>query len=557
MQQPQTVVIGSALYDRSRSELRRVGDGSPVRIRPQSIRVLDLLLDSVGRLVTREAIHAAVWPGVVVTDDSLVQCIAEIRRAIGDTRHEIVRTVPRRGYRLETATPISSSSSAPTAVATPPRKPRRRRIVAGSIVAVAALVMALVIGWRETGRPAQTPVAAPDVVRPALAGMAFRAADPASEMSALGVGWAEDLAASLARDADLRLISTRSSFAVSPIAAHAAAATELGVRYLVDGRVRRIDDVLEVTAQLIDGHDGTIVWTERLALTKDNFAAERDALIRKVAAGVQASMRWREKELSRQLPPSMDAHVLTLRAYGNKHKYTPDGYRSARADLEEALRLAPNHAAAWAGLGYLNGIDAINRITGAWSMEQLPMALEQIDRAVALDPALSVAFQARAIVLGAMRRQAESLAAAEEAVRIAPGDPDNLVVLAKAQVEAGRVNDGLANMQKALTLYPIEPVYVSFMAAHVFWAGALHAEATAAARRCVERAPRFTNCRITLASALVESDRLDEAGTQASEIRALMPTATSTAFSNLFDGVPELRQRRLRVADALGFARVP
>lgn len=554
MQQPRTVVVGSALYDRSRGDLRRVDDGLAVPIRPQSLRVLDVLLDNVGRLVTRDALHATVWPGVVVTDDSLVQCIAEIRRAIGDTQHEIVRTVPRRGYRLEAAVGDASGSNDAAVVA--PAQVRGRRIGVAAIVAM-ALVAVLAVGWRSIAPPVPGLIAAPDVVRPALAVMAFKAADAESGMQALGAGWAEDLAASLARDADLRLVSTRSSFAVSPSASPVAAARELGVRYLVDGRVRRIEDVLQITAQLIDGHDGTIVWTERLDLTKENFAAERDALIRKVAASVQASMRRREKDLARQLPGSMDAHVLTLRAYGNKHRYEPEAYRSARADLEEALRLAPEHAAAWAGLGYLNGIDAINRITGAWSMEQLPQALGQIDRALALDPALSVAFQARAIVLGAMRRQADSLRAAEEAVRIAPGDPDNLVVLAKALVEAGRVDDSLANMRGALGLYPIEPVYVSFIAAHVFWAGALHEEATTAARRCVERAPRFTNCRITLASSLVESDRLDEARAQALEIRALMPTANSTAFSNLFDGVPELRQRRLRIAGALGFPEAP
>jgi adenylate cyclase len=272
---------------------------------------------------------------------------------------------------------------------------------------------------------------------------------------------------------------------------------------------------------------------------------------------VQASMRWREKELARQLNGSMDARILTLRAYGQKHRYTPEAYMAARTDFEEALRLEPGYAAAWAGLGYLNGIDAINRITGQWLPQQLPKALEQIDHALALDGTLSVALQARAVVLAALRRHGESLAAAEEAVRIAPGDPDNLLVLAKSQVESGQVEDGLANLRRARPLYPIEPVYVSFMAAHVFWAAGLYAEATAAARRCVERAPRFTNCRVTLASSLLESGQLEEARLQGQEIRALMPGATSAAFSTLFEGVAPLKKRRMLVAEELGFPSSP
>jgi hypothetical protein len=73
----------------------------------------------------------------------------------------------------------------------------------------------------------------------------------------------------------------------------------------------------------------------------------------------------------------------------------------------------------------------------------------------------------------------------------------------------------------------------------------------------VEQAPHFTNCRITLASAWVEMGRIDDARMQADEIRALMPSATSAAFSMLFDRVPALWQRRIHIADALGFAREP
>jgi TolB-like protein len=135
-----------------------------------------------------------------------------------------------------------------------------------------------------------------------MAVMAFRAERADSDMEALATGWAEDLAANLAQDADLRLVSTRSSFAVSRDAAPVAAAQQLGVRYLVDGTVHRAKDVLQVTTQLIDGEDGTIVWTERLDLTKDNLITARDGLIRKLASSMQASMRWREKERGRRMP---------------------------------------------------------------------------------------------------------------------------------------------------------------------------------------------------------------------------------------------------------------
>ncbi|MDM0029016.1 winged helix-turn-helix domain-containing protein [Variovorax saccharolyticus] len=78
--------------------------GRPVELRPQAFQVLRHLAQSAGRLVTKDELMAAVWPGGVVTDDSLVQAIGDVRRAIGDTGHRMVKTVPRRGYLLVAAT---------------------------------------------------------------------------------------------------------------------------------------------------------------------------------------------------------------------------------------------------------------------------------------------------------------------------------------------------------------------------------------------------------------------------------------------------------------------
>jgi DNA-binding winged helix-turn-helix (wHTH) protein/TolB-like protein len=552
----ETLLIGAAVFDRGRGELRRADDGAPLRMRPQSLKVLEILADNAGRLVTRETLSAAVWPDVVVTEDSLVQCVTEIRRAIGDSRHELLRTVPRRGYRLEAATPAASvpvGKQVGKQVGPPSARPRRWIALAGLGVAASSGLAVALLWPRQASAPEVS--VGPDVVRPALAVLPFRGEGADAQSEALGAGLAEDLAVNLARDVDLRIIATRSSFALERTLTPATMARQLGVRYLIDGKVRHRGDLLELNVQLIDGGDGRIVWTDVSTVTAQTLSHQRQALLTRIGASVQASMRRNQKEAARNVTPAtMDAFVLTLRAYANKHRYTPDAYRSARADLERALQLDPNHAAAWAGLGYLNGIDAINRITSEWTMARLPEALQQIDRGLAIDPSLSVVHQGRAIVLGAMQRFDEALVSAEQAVRLAPGDPDNLMVLAKAQTEAGRVADGLRSIQQALPLYPIEPVYVSFLAAHVLWANARHDDAIAKATLCVERAPKFVNCRITLASALFDAGRLSQAQAEAEQIRQLLPGATSKVFSNLFAGVPQLQDRRIVIAHALGFA---
>src|SRR4051812_36634904 len=87
-------------------------DGAELRLRPKSFALLRLLVENAGRLLDRDAIMAAVWPDVFVTDDSVAQCVRDVRRALGDEAQRLLRTVPRRGYHLaaEVSTPVSPGS---------------------------------------------------------------------------------------------------------------------------------------------------------------------------------------------------------------------------------------------------------------------------------------------------------------------------------------------------------------------------------------------------------------------------------------------------------------
>src|SRR5262245_22750628 len=96
-----TIALSELLLDLEQLELRDAS-GTTVALRPQAIAVLVFLARNANRIVTKDELMRAVWPNVIVTDDSLVQCIKEIRRALHDDEHRILRTEPKRGYRLGT-----------------------------------------------------------------------------------------------------------------------------------------------------------------------------------------------------------------------------------------------------------------------------------------------------------------------------------------------------------------------------------------------------------------------------------------------------------------------
>ena len=91
-----------------------VSDGTTgaVALRPQSLAILRLLAAKPGVLVPKDEIMSAVWPNIAVTDDSLVQCVTEIRKALGDDRHAIIKTVPKRGYVFEPGAQEAASTAA-------------------------------------------------------------------------------------------------------------------------------------------------------------------------------------------------------------------------------------------------------------------------------------------------------------------------------------------------------------------------------------------------------------------------------------------------------------
>lgn len=549
-----TVRIGGHEVDLDRRALLD-GAGRPIELRPQALELLCLLAEHAGQVVDKRRAIERVWPGMVVTDDSLVQAIGDIRRALGDDKHQLVQTVPRRGYRLIAAPGAATASAGTAAADLRPALPMRRRFAWIGATAAALLVAGVTaaVAWRNAGSPLER------LGHPALAVLAFRVESAQPTDSLLGQSVAEELIGDLARNVDVPVVSGRSSFQLD---LHKLAAPEvaqrLKVRFLLDGSVRRDGEQLAVHAQLIDGSDGRVVWTHDARAGVADWAAARAGLVDRMAGSVRTSL-WRlekQRALSARAPASLDAYTLATRAYANKHLFNGPAYRDGRGAAERAIQLDPNYAFAWAVLGYLNSIDSGNNFTGEWKPSRRGEALAQIDRALQLDPELPLVHQARSNTLRQLGRIPEALAAGETAVRLAPGDADNLAVLAWVQAAAGQTDAARTTIDKALPLYPIAPVYVNLFEADVRWAAGDLPAALAAIDRCVERSPRYPYCRLIRAIVYVELNRLEDAKRDAALYRELQPNASRASFGT-FAYAPALDARRMKAADALGFAPAP
>src|SRR5690349_3050889 len=146
-------------FDRYVLDLHRgslVLDGSEVALRPKTFAVLHYLAENSGRLVSKDELFAVVWPNLAITDDALVQSIGELRRALGDDGPRLIRTVPRRGYRLEAPVSVSPTDPSPSTITPGPLAPHGNAPPSGNAgltdwrkaaVVALALVALLLAGW--------------------------------------------------------------------------------------------------------------------------------------------------------------------------------------------------------------------------------------------------------------------------------------------------------------------------------------------------------------------------------------------------------------------------
>lgn len=498
--------IGAFVIDTDRQALTD-SDGQVVLLRGQSLAVLMELARRPYQVVTKRELMKSVWTGVQVTDDSLVQCIADVRRALRDDEHRLVRTIHGRGYML--CPPRPQESGGPDPLAGGRAKSywgNRVRWVFGA-VAIATVVIGSQIwnhGEREYPR---TPYAAELAVLP------FKSDVPHGLDPEEALGLVYDLANEFARTPDLRVIGPMSSAQLARQGLPAKEiAQRLRVRYLVDGTAQRKGDELVMNIHLLDAEQDQIVWARSVRARAEEIPAAWLDLLERIAATVHSSVRaMREQSALSAKPRNMDVYLKVLRGVALKHRMTVEDLRSARHILTEAVAEDPNYAPGWLYLGFVNAADVAQGATGEVGPADLERAIDQLNRALRLDPALPAAYHGLAVAYRAQRRYPEVLQAARRAVELGPGDPDGLAFLSIGLSINGRFDEGLKSIDRAIELNPLHPGYYLLMRAVALWGLERFPEAESVARQCFTTSTALNMCRLIWLSSIVRQGRRDEA----------------------------------------------
>jgi adenylate cyclase len=501
-------------------------DGVAVDLRPKSFDVLHYLVERAGRVVSKDEVVAAVWPNVFVSDDSLAQCIRDIRKALKDESEQFIKTVPRRGYMFVADVVPLGQPPVPGQSDTAPSKPPRRWPIAILTGASFAFVLAVLAAWSGGWFAPPPPVGPARDARLTIAVLPFAnlGDNPGEEW--LGDGIAEDIMTAVSRFRDITVIARNSSFRYRGDVDTRAVGRELGADFLLAGSVRRSDDQLRVTAQLIDVRTGANRWTERYDRPFADVFAMQDEIADNVTALLVTHSR--EATVARvrmQIPEKLEAYELVLRARRAYLTFTRASTFEGRALAERAIALDPNYAAAWEILAriliqfFVQPYDDESRGNVAVAREARAAA----EKAVTLDTTFSTAHGTLGWTLSWLREYEASLEALRTALRINPNDADSLRNFATVLASAGLFRDSLDAWDQAIRLDPFFPAITFGLKARAHVMLGEYDKAIPLARTCAERAPKLMACFFHLAIAANEQGLTDESRAAVRRILELDP----------------------------------
>jgi TolB-like protein/DNA-binding winged helix-turn-helix (wHTH) protein len=438
------VRIGSMTFDLAARELRDQ-QGNPVTLRSQSAEVLAHLARHSGKVLAKGDLLAAVWPDTFVTDDSLVQCIADIRRALGGDRRGMVQTHPRKGYRLV----VSSSSEAPATWS-----PRGHARIAAAVLAAAALLGLLAAGiwFLQLG----------DTVtrKPSIAVLPFDDLGGDEATGRLASGLTEDIITDLARFPEVDVVARNSTAQFAGGADVRKVGEILDVAFVLEGSIQRSGDQVRLTAQLIDAADGTHVWSERWDRpAEDLFTVQTeiaDQVANRIGGGAGLVQTAGREAARRKRPESLSAYELYLLGTEAIEKFTAEDNGKAIHLLMQAVEIDPGFARAWIELSHAHGLA---EGFGGDAAAARKAAMAAAERAVSLDPLDAEAH----VVLGRQLSSAGDFTRAESAfetaLKLSPGSAEILAFYASWASTFGKPERGAEIVDRIIRLNPSYPMW--------------------------------------------------------------------------------------------------
>lgn len=479
------------LLDPDRRELWHGSHLVPVE--PQVFDLLEYLVRNRDRVVTKDEMFDAIWRGRIVSESALTSRINAARSAIGDNGEDqrLIRTLRGKGFRFVGAVTESSEKA---------------------------------VGSHLKRHPSNLQLALPD--RPSIAVLPFinLSGDPEQEFFADGM--TEDIITGLSQIRDFFVIARNTMFTYKgrPVDVQALSA-ELGVRYLLEGSVRKVGNRVRITSQLNDGTIGRQIWANHYDRDLQDIFALQDEIAQTVIGVLGPELSRAEQQRALIKPPeNLDAWELFHRGMFHFYKRTLGDNSEARRYFELAIQRDPKFAPAYAGISRALSVDWILLAPE----RSADAAFQMARRSIELDERAAISHYALGVAYLLVGRNGEAARNSfEDALRLNPNDAQLHMLMGAALTSTGQAEAAISHVERAIRLSPFDSnigIFYGRLALANLFLGRYEAAAEWG-RKATDKPGTWLD-RVALPASLAELGRNDEARTACEALRSLWPSLT-------------------------------
>ncbi|MBY5934723.1 winged helix-turn-helix domain-containing protein [Tateyamaria omphalii] len=498
--------------------------GDEIILRSQSALVLRYLASRLGVLTSREELISVVWPDISVTDDSLTQCILDIRRAIEDRERTVLKTVPKRGFVLY-GKPMDGTADKALATAKP-RAPEP--------------------GWAAQSalEPRVAPQLDPRDVLPTLAVLPFRSQPDSGQGALISTFLGDEIATAISRSEDMNVISRLSTLDMSQEDTNVQGLGRmLNADFIVSGSIFERDNTILLLIEFSETDTQLVLWSDRIGLPAQGWMYDTDC-IDQIITNVRRAIMVNEVRRARSASlTDLKLFSVLHGAVGLMHRFAPRDFNLARNYLEYVISQVPDHPTPLAWMARWH----VLRTVQGWAEDaqvEARTALDFTARALDISPDHTLALVCEGQVLAHLAQRLDDAELRyDAALSINPNDAQGRALRGILASFCDRGAQGKRDAERALHLTPLDPHRFFYLA---LAAGAnLSAEDYPRAVTLAKESVRLNRTHVStlrvLAAAQQGAGQFDDARTTASELLQLQPdlrisswlrTAPSAQFRN-------------------------
>jgi adenylate cyclase len=378
--------------------------------------------------------------------------------------------------------------------------------------------------------------------KPSIAVLPFTNLSGDAEQDYFVDGMTDEIITGLSRVPDLFVVANNSTMVYKGRAVNIKeVGREQGVRYVLEGSIRKAGNQIRVSAQLIDAVSGLHVWADRYQRELNDIFAVQDEITQRVVVELQVKLVTGEhSRLWATGTNNVEAWELAMRSRPLVASLVRDDGMAGRQLLGRALELDNNYPGAWTMLGWTYFHESVWK----WvpdTEKSMQKAFEAAQQSLSADAQYPDGYSLLGTIYMVRGDTNQAIAMNEKAVELAPNDSQVLAFLGNVLIDSGRVREGIQKMQRAIRLCPFPPAWYLTVLGAGFYLNGDNEAAISALEQAAEREPDSVLSRLWLASALVEMGRLDDAREVSKAGIDIEPAFDVMSWANSFSSKSHLR----------------